>query len=224
MSSSYRRYAPRYLTSSSSYYRRRTSYIRRGPYRALISSSRHTHPVYPRPELKHLDTDVFDTMVLGPSTVGPECFNGLAQGTGGSDRVGLSITNRYFVYNISLAQFPTAQQPVNARIVFFWDKQPNGAVPTAPDVMADNTINSFLNMSNKDRFVVLRNHYISLSPNGTMIVNFHGYISLNMQSQYDDSNSIPRTGALFALYVTDSDDVDNDPFLYLSGRLRYYDN
>lgn len=221
----YRLNSLRYFNYRSRY--RRSTFIRRrvrGPYAVMAFGNRHTHPVYPRPELKFVD--YFDPfpIPLGPAFIGPVCWNALTQGLGGSGRIGRSVSIKSFAYNLSIALFPTAQGPINVRVMFIWDKQANGVAPSATDILTTATITSFLNLANKERFTVLRNHFYSLSPNGTSIVNVSGFVRINMQSQYNDSNDIPRTGAIWGLYVTDSDDVDNDPFVYLYGRCRYYDN
>lgn len=201
----------------------RTSRLR-GPYRAMTYGQKHTHPVYPRPELKFVDLGINFTLTNGPAFVGSLCYNAVSQGLTGSSRIGQSISVKSFAYNINIDLPTGATAPVNVRIIVFWDKQANGVAPSATAVLTAANINAFMNMANKLRFTVLRNHYISLSPNGTQTVYIDEFVKINMQSQYDDTNTFPRTGAIFMLYGTDSTAAVNDPALNIQGRCRFYDN
>lgn len=196
----------------------------RGPYAAMTYGQRHTNPVYPRPEVKFYDIGITFTIPNGPSFVGSICYNSIAQGLGGSNRIGLSVSVKSFSYKMNLDLPLAATGPTNVRVIVFWDKQSNGAQPGVTDLLTAANINSFLSMAYKERFTVLRNHYCSLSPNGTQTIFLDEYIKINMQSQYTDAGTIPRTGSIYMCYGSDSTAATNDVVVTVQGRCRYLDN
>lgn len=205
--------------SATSRYRRNR---RRGPYQALTYGSRHTNPIYPIPEAKFLDTGFAAIPVTTTAGIGAACYNGVAQGTGGSQRIGQQICSKSVSYHINVDQATTTPVSANVRIIIFWDKQPNGANPTVAQLIQGTAdINAFLNVSNKERFVVLRNLMFSLSVNGMNTDFKEGHIKLNMLTTFTDAGTIPRTGGLFVYFVSDA--AANPPTATFQLRFRYTD-
>jgi len=76
-----------------------------------------------------------------------------------------------------------------ARVCLIHDKQPNGAFPSFSDIFTDNIstapdFNSGLNMSNKDRFVVLRNMVFPLDTGGKRSVAFKEHVKCKIETMY----------------------------------------
>lgn len=216
-------YNMNYGTTNYSGYRRRNG----GPYRALTYGSRHTNPVYPKPELKFFDatsglTNVPNTGILSVP------LNDPAQGTGGQQRLGQTVAVKSCTYRLDIRQAAAGALPSTVRAMLIWDKQPNGALPAVADVLQTVDFTSFLNMANRERFVVLRNDYVSLSPQGDQVVYIERFVKINMLTQYlDGATPTPpaydiQTGMLFLLFI--SDQPTTLPRLSFGARTRYMDN
>lgn len=218
-------YASYNRNSYGSYNRRR----RGGPYRVLTYGNKHTNPVYPKPELKYVDSafplaNVTDT---GNLTVP---LNQMAQGTNGTQRIGLSTPIKSCTYRVDVRQAATTPLPSTVRIMLIWDKQPNQVQPAVTDVLQTANFNSYLNMANRERFVTLRNDYISLSPQGDQTVYIERFVKINMMAQYAEG-AIPvqpaiinTTGALFLLFISDQNAAASQPRVSSSARVRFMDN
>lgn len=205
--------------SATSRYRRNR---RRGPYQQLTSGSRHTNPLYPPPEVKFLDTALASFPISSTGGIGSFCFNAVAQGITGANRIGQQINCKSLSYHLNFDQATATPESANIRVIIFWDKQANGGTPTVAQLIQGTaTINSFLNISNKERFVVLRNITVSLSVNGVNTDVREGHIKLNMLSTFVDATSNPRTGAIFAYYI--SDVAANFPTVNGTYRFRFTD-
>lgn len=217
--------ASRSSYGSSSGYRsryRRSS----GPYRNLTYGSRHTNPVYPRPECKFVDVAAISNLsVSSTGAINAVPLNQLAQGTDGSTRIGMSVSTKSLAYHIDF-RLGATPVPCTCRVFFVWDKQPNAGPVAITDVLAGSppTFVSFLNIANKDRFTILRNDIISLSPQGDQTAYIEKYVKINMQSQYTNAGVIPTTGAVWVGYISDQATAANQPVITIQGRVRFYDN
>lgn len=202
---------------------------RNGPYRQLTAVSRHTNPIYPRPESKSLD--VFQTGALfttplvssAVSNVGTiNTINLLAQGVNNGQRIGLSVSLKSCAYRYEVDINSAGTVPVNGRCILIWDRQINAATPTVTDILNSSTYLSYLNLAAKDRFTVLRNDLWSLNPQGNTTVFFQGFVKINMQVTYATSGSSPVSGGLLLLMI--SDQTTSLPNLTGCWRMRYIDN
>lgn len=202
---------------------------RGGPYRVLTYGNKHTNPVYPKPELKYFDqtfplANVTDTGNLTTP------LNQMAQGTNGSQRVGLSTPIKSVTYRVDIRQGATTPLPSTVRVMLVWDKQPNQVQPAVTDVLQTANFNSYLNMINRERFVSLRNDYVSLSPQGDQTVYLERYVKINMMAQYAEGTIpvqpaiINTTGALFLLFISDQNAAASQPRISASARVRFMDN
>lgn len=146
--------------------------VRKVPFkRSRISNLPAYNPASTRTERKSIDLAI---LTAGANTFlgGGRTFqiSGIPiPGTAGDQRVGRSI--KMMSLHIrgriapSLAGVGAADQST-ARIIVLYDRQTNGALPAAADVMMDSTgatgTLTGLNMNNKERFIVLRDRQISL--------------------------------------------------------------
>lgn len=115
------------------------------------------------PEFKN--TDVSNAMTI-PTATGSWSnlilLNGIDQGAGNSQRVGRRVTIKSLLirYNFGLPS-PTATSALAAvRCILFYDKAPQGATPLITDVLDTASINGLTNLTNTDRFVILRDWYL----------------------------------------------------------------
>lgn len=220
-------YIPRPMSRSLQPYRRGRSGS--GPYRQLTNVSRHTNPIYPRPECKSIDLSQTGAIFAGTpsgtsvsSTGFINIINNISQGTNNQQRVGLSVATKSVAYRYEVDMQGTG--PVNGRTILLWDRQPNAAPATIADVLNGSSYLSYMNLAAKDRFTVLRNDLWSLNPNGNTTVFFEGYVRVNMQTTYAGTSSTPVSGALLLLCISDFGPVSNIPTVVGCWRIRYYDN
>lgn len=114
------------------------------------------------PEKKFKDTQINDggnvesTMEFLPD------FLTIVQGTGASKRIGrrLTITNIHIRASLSIAggiatELANWKQPESFRVILVHDKQCNGALPVATDLLVTDTIESYRNVNNILRFEFL---------------------------------------------------------------------
>lgn len=109
-------------------------------------------------ELKFHDLDVDDAVVATNGTIAQASCNIIAQGTTDSTRIGRKVTIksinwRFRIGNTNVNQ-ATARCPV-VRVVLFLDKQCNGTAATVTDILETDNYQSFNNLANKSRFVIL---------------------------------------------------------------------
>lgn len=192
----------------------------------------------------------FDVDVAGPaagllnvgSVTGAEpgvAFTGLTelncvqQGASSYNRVGAKIMIKSIQVKTTLRLQGTTPVPDAIRFMVVYDRQPNGAFPLISDIISDNIstapgFHSGVNMSNKDRFHIVRDQYRTLSPAGSTSVVLSEFIKTKLDVQFKASSGNIgdiTTGALYfivmalqtpsaATYVQMSD---------LHSRIRYYD-
>jgi len=194
-------------------------------------------PVYPRPEIKYVDITTGDnTTPLNINNTGTDVennpaiipLNPLAQGVTSGTRVGQQVATKSVYYQLVFNLATPLEDAVTcvARYIVFWDRTPKAAKPVIGDLLAlsSSYVTSPLNLANRDRFVVLADDRIALSPEGEQIKFIDGYRKINQLSTYTDSDTaiMPLTGGLFVLYV--SDVTANYPTVYGIYRTRFMDN
>lgn len=192
-----------------------------------------TNPVYPRPEVKFLDTNIG---ILGTPQfiVNTGVFfsvNNITPGTGISQRVGNQVATKSVYYQFVL-NFGTSATPVPIalRHMLVWDRQPNSALISAASTLLNTSSSAIvgpMNIAYRDRFVVLADDRLTLSPQGDNIRIINGYRPINQKTVYDDATGpIPSTGALFVFFASDETNAapTQQPSVYGTWRVRYMDN
>ena len=121
-------------------------------------------------EKKWIDYTVASTVVTTGGSIALWTTNGtlnvIPQGTGESQRVGrkVNIKNIYLHGNILL---PSSNQVAATtdtfRMIVFIDKQANGATAAVLDLLTTANINSFRNLANQERFVVLKDKFYDIN-------------------------------------------------------------
>lgn len=152
--------------------------------------------------------DIFGS--LSP-TAGPgyvlQLINGIGQGAGDFNRVGNEVCAGSLHARLGIT-FPDVTNRV--RVMLFWDKQPNGTVPTAADLLTYTlqAVDSFLNPDSKARFHVIYDKLLSGGANGTVATSINRKFNLRkkrvlFKGTTDDIASI-QSNALYLLVMSDS--------------------
>jgi len=153
-------------------------------------------------ELKWIDAPVNSTHRMNYGNDLNECrvfLNGIAQGTGASDRIGLKLTMKS-IY-LRLRPFLNIDQNIGNgivgetfRVIIVYDRQSNGAAPVVADVINVDTtpgygvLNAAMNLYNKDRFQIIHDkmHKIQLGcePTATTPVITNGMFTATIRQNF----------------------------------------
>lgn len=221
---------PRFYRSRGNY----NSSFRASPYGQLSQNVTHVNPRLPPPEIKTFDIAANGAIPVAtpasisiPNTGAVILLNGMNSGSTSSTRVGLScvIKNCSYRFEVDLPVDPADQVPTSGRVMLIWDRQPNQTLATYTDIFTVANYLSFAVNIGFSRFVVLRNQQFSLSPNGNQSLFFEGFAKINMKTTYGTATapSVPASGALYAVVISDQALADNQPLLSGCWRVRYVD-
>jgi len=213
-------------------------------------------PIGARGVTKGLDTDIsvatISTNMANNDEVLP--LNLIQAGTGSWNRVGRIVTMKSIRLRLKVSLdfvTSTSARARQLRYLIVYDKQPNGTLPVKSDVIQfksqngteTGTWNGYLSYDNMERFVILKDHTITIDIPPSRIVNSSGvpqgntsvekyeecYLRLNHVTNYK-SESTPMTiadistGALYVMYLSDPADTDATLSIQTSyARLRYTD-
>lgn len=207
---------------------------RSGPYQALVQNNFHTHPVYPRPEVKTSDVDQAGAAFTGaaaPTGITSSgtvvVLNALAQGGEINARIGQQVSTRNCSYRYELdLPLPPNAVPTSGRVMLIWDRQPNTAVAAFTDIFTSASYLAYVLPGGAQRFVILRNQQFSLSPNGDQTLFFEGYVKINMTSTYvpETVSNNPNSGALLLAFIADQTAAAQRPTISGCFRTRFIDN
>lgn len=176
-SSSYRSYRPyesAYKRSSNSSYRRpfRKGYDYSGGYYGKFRSGKSALHKGGPIEKKFHQVAVADTAI---TTVGAvyTSLNIIAQGTTQSTRIGRKVTVKKVQFH-GYIYLPVNTNPnlmhEQVRMIWFIDKQANGAMPAVTQILDTDDVDSFYNLANIDRFVIVKDKVYSLqSPSHSVL-------------------------------------------------------
>lgn len=187
-----------------------------------------THPVYPRPEIKFIDTvnGTTATPIAIPNTgTSQVVLNSMIEGTTNGTRIGSQVAVKSVYYQFILNLGATVV-PVVVRHILLWDRQPNAIAPSYASIFNIGTgsaVTSPLNLQNRNRFVVLADERIPLSPNGDQIVIRDGFRKINQKATYAENNAFPTSGALLLLFISNENTGAEQPTVTGTWRLRYID-
>lgn len=108
------------------------------------------------PEKKVIDTA---NAVYACDTTGSVTFiSGAAQGVDFNQMIGRKATNTVVQLEGFIQNQDSIMDPGMARVMIVYDKESNGAaVPAITDILTASTSNAFMNLNNRERFVVIYN-------------------------------------------------------------------
>lgn len=200
-------------------------------------------------EIKAIDIAEANYLFRDPGTASNIILlNGIQTGSGFFNRIGSRIEMKNLQINGFL--FPTAAAtsttPANLRLLIVYDRQPTGALPVISDILQDRDQTgtattgglSHINLDNRDRFSILRDVRWAMPTNTTGVVSgvssgvgeewtINIFLPLKEMGVHFKSSSNPTTiadiatGALYACFVTETN--DSDWSTGMSFRLRYDD-
>lgn len=138
-------------------------------------------------ELKFVDTNPTTTPAIGVVTwTAGTLLNGLANGSDASTRVGRKITMKSLLMKYFWKCDPASTGGSPLRILIVYDKQANAAAPAITDILLLDNFNSPNNLSNRDRFVTLVDHYTEpIGIAGNFGVGGSVYKKLNMETMFN---------------------------------------
>jgi len=151
--------------------------------------------------------DIFGTDATVAPGYGLYHITALTQGGGDFNRVGNEVNGTYLNAKISVT-FPDTTNMV--RLLFFYDRQPNGALPVAADLFTYPAapVQSFLNPDAKRRFRVLKDMLVSGGANGNVAIARTVNINLRrtptMYKGATDAIGSINTNALYFMAINDS--------------------
>lgn len=122
-------------------------------YRGLVPTYRGFTPrAFSRGEWKYLDTAIALNM---NTTAAQLLVNGLAPGSGASERIGQKVMVRSI--QLRLVQYVTAGTGADQfhRVLLFVDRQANGAAPTLGSQLSANSVLGMRSLVNRKRFKIL---------------------------------------------------------------------
>lgn len=139
-------------------------------------------------------------------------LNGIAEGDDSSQRTGRQLVLGAITYKGSAAPQVTAGGNFAGatRLIIFYDKQTNGALPAVTDVLTTADCWSPYQINNRDRFVILCDEIqecnrLSTSFTSNSSVLFRGHKKLNMKTTYNTTTGVigaVTTGGLFSLVIS----------------------
>jgi hypothetical protein len=162
-----------------------------------------------RPVLGPTEQKVLDTVVTAQNVVSGGTIVQLTNvptGTSAAARIGnelllTSLSGRFSVANVSTTL--TSDETNEVRVIFAYDKQANAATPTVTDLLSLARPDSTLQDNNKGRFIVIKDYYFGVGFNSDVIKCKEVMAELDVSCLFG-ATSIPLTGSIFMLYISDS--------------------
>ena len=186
----------------------------------------HQNDVTRGPEKKDI-TFALATLVapLTASFTQPTLINGVATGTDGTTRIGRKILMKSLqIRYICGSGYPQSQH----RVLIVYDKQANGALPTASTVLDTNSFMSPMNLSNSDRFVVLVDDISDSTQSSVLNIAGKRYVKCNLEAVFSGVTSgiaSIASGSIFIMVANNADPtVGITSNFYFTTRIRFIDN
>lgn len=157
-------------------------------------------------ELKFHDVDLDDAIIVNTGQITPS-VNLIAQGVSESERVGRKCTIRSigWRYKVSLPERDAVADPSagdNVRVMLYVDKQANGATAAVTDILESADFQSFNNLSNSGRFIILHDktydcNYNAMASDGAGVVslvqmqwNYSFYKKCEIPIEWSDTTGV----------------------------------
>lgn len=190
----------------------------------------------PNPEKKEI-TNAFAGLTLvaggGDKTfvayTAASLLNAVVQGTTAETRIGRKIRMRSLEirWNYALALTSVGGSPL--RILVVYDKQANAAFPAITQVLNTNDFVSPMNLSNSDRFTIIRSFITEpISTGNNYSVSGHEFIPIDLEAIYNDTNGGTiadiQTGSILITIAYNAQVTTAAPLFSFISRIRFDDN
>ena len=185
-----------------------------------------------RGELKYLDV----TFASAHSSTGVlTLLNGLAPGTGPSQRIGRKVKNMSLLYRSGIGSGDLGAAPFRGllRTLIVYDKQANATAPTVNDILEGIGASSAMDMNNRDRFLVLFNRTAAIDQSGgnqSSKIELYKKMNLNTIFNAGTAGTIAdiTTGSIYLLTMAENANnlvtPTNFPITTFYSRIRYDDS
>lgn len=184
-----------------------------------------------RGELKYVDVGVqqnnFDDAGIGI------LLNGLAPGTGASQRIGKKVTIKTIQMRAAISANVAGTNTFSGMVRCFivYDKQANAAFPTVGAILEQATGSSPMNMDNRDRFLVLYDRQFALDQlGGNPSAQIKMYKRVNLTTVFNAGTAGTvadiTSGSIYVVFIGEGVSVvapTNIPFVRWYSRIRYED-
>lgn len=178
------------------------------------------------------------TLVIGNTTATAQyiLLNGLSRGTNANERVGRTIKVKsiqmYATIRLNDACAPGTEN--NVRVALIYMRDTDGLTPTYSggtyrSIYINDTVNAMRDLTNRDKFVVLRTWQIALNAEGVKSRNIKYYRKFNLKTVYSattagDVSDISK-GSFWLVVIGDTNLANPDEtWLNYNARMRYIDN
>lgn len=185
-----------------------------------------------RGELKYVDKiDVASFSSAGTLYL----LNGIAPGTGASQRIGKKAIMKTLQFRGSIGSGDTGAIPFRGmvRLLWIYDKQSNATAPTIAQIFeVSGNGTAFMNMDNRDRFVVLADKQYAIDQSGGhQSAQLKMYKKINLTTIFNagtagDVSDI-TSGSIFLVVINEQASVSvatNNPIISFSNRIRFDDS
>lgn len=224
----YRRRAPRRTfrrRGTVSTARRRPNYTRMrvGNVRREIAKLKIGHNV----EYKTLDylNHTSQQPYTGASVI--TCLNQVARGDDYNERIGRSIKNVSVQLNFDAFHNTTDTSTFTTlRWMLLIDKEANGAVPVITDLLSNDTTTSMRNLTNRRRFIILKDARILLDNNReSRSVKYFRRLNLKTIFNQGDAGTVADidSGSLILILQTNAAETYK-PLVQITSRVRFIDD
>lgn len=151
-------------------------------------------------------------------------MNGVAQGDDYTNRDGRKVIFKSIQLRIIAFGTPGTAVDQSIRYLIVYDKQPTGALPAVTDILDTAAVVSNTNLSNRDRFIILKDKVISCQLNTTAAApQYHNekYMKINLETVFSGTSAAITSISSGAIYLVQVGTVAAGATTYSNtGRLR----
>jgi len=155
-------------------------------------------------EDKYVDSTGNSTAVS--TTASFVLLNGLAQGNAQGQRIGDSVNAINLEFNF-LGSINASAVTSAFRLVLFFDRKPQGAIPTIATLFSANNTYSLYNPTYAKRYNIILDRLISFNSNGEQSVAMSGFLPLMQHTEFGlgDAGTIAdiEENSLFLMLISD---------------------
>lgn len=184
-----------------------------------------------RGELKYVDVISQSTFAEAGNVL---LLNGLVPGTGASQRVGKKVLIKTIQLRGAIGAGNVGATPFRGfcRVMWIYDKQSNAAAPTVANILENVTGSSYMNMDNRDRFVVLADKQYAIDQSGgNESAQIKMYKKCNLTTIFNAGTAGTiadiTSGSIYLLWICENAnaaDETTSPDFRLYSRIRYDDS
>lgn len=195
--------------------------------RASVFAARRPMRSVAKAEVKNIDT-VPATGTFATATGTLTFLNGTTQGAAATNRLGRQFKMVSLLVRGTIQMAPTTTGSSGFRLIVFYDKQVNGAAPTAAQLLATDSIDGLMNLDNSRRFKILCDEQRDcIGTAGPQALSFNIYRKMNLQTECNTGSTGNvgdiQTGSVYALTYSNANTGVAAATSNLRARIRFVD-